>query len=220
MSMEQELFRCWQIQPEKLLLYGFQPDGDKLVFETPLPEERLRIFLTYDGELRGQIRDDVTGEEYTLYRVQTTTGFSAEVRQKYRDLLLDIRARCCKNLHFRTAQARRIGDFIFEAYHGSPEFLWPSLPTYAAFRRDGSKKWYAIIGSVPRRKIDAAADSNEPVEVINVKVDNSNIREILNLTGYYPAYHMNKKCWVSIILDDTLSDEEIRERVRDSFRSV
>ncbi len=31
---------------------------------------------------------------------------------------------------------------------------------------------------------------------------------------------MNKKCWVSIILDDTLSDEEIQERVNDSFHNI
>lgn len=220
MSMEQELFRRWQIQPEKLLQYGFQPDGDKLVYEQPLPEEKLRIFLTYDGELRGQIFDGVTGEEYTLYRVETTTGFSAEVRQKYRDLLLDIRERCCKNLHFRTAQARRIGDFIFAEFGGTPDFLWANLPTYAAFRREGSKKWYAIIGTVSRNKVDAASRSGETVEVINVKVDPGELPDILNLTGYYPAYHMNKKSWVSIILDDTLPDEEIRERLRDSYRSV
>ena len=39
MSMEQELFRRWQMQPEQLLLSGFQTDGDKLVYEQPLPEE-------------------------------------------------------------------------------------------------------------------------------------------------------------------------------------
>ena len=220
MSMEQELFRRWQIQPEQLLFYGFQPDGDKLVYEKPLPEENLRIFLTYDGELRGQIFDGVTGEEYTLFRVETTTGFSAEVRQKYRDLLLDVRERCCKNLHFQTAQARRIADFIFAEFGGTPEFLWANLPTYAAFRRDESKKWYALIGTVPRNKVDAASRSGETVEVINVKADPNDLKEMLNLRGYYPAYHMNKKSWVSIILDDTLPDEEIRERLRDSYRSV
>ncbi len=43
---------------------------------------------------------------------------------------------------------------------------------------------------------------------------------ILSQKGYYPAFHMNKKCWVSIILEDALSDEEIRNRIRFSFETV
>ena len=33
-----------------------------------------------------------------------------------------------------------------------------------------------------------------------------------------PAYHMNKLHWVSIILDGSMSDEEIRRLVHDSYR--
>ena len=41
---------------------------------------------------------------------------------------------------------------------------------------------------------------------------------ILSQKGYYPAFHMNKKCWVSIILEDALSDEEIQNRICFSLR--
>ena len=43
---------------------------------------------------------------------------------------------------------------------------------------------------------------------------------ILSQKGYYPAFHMNKKCWVSIILEDALSDEEIQNRIRFGFETV
>lgn len=32
-----------------------------------------------------------------------------------------------------------------------------------------------------------------------------------------PAYHMNKRHWVSIILDDTVSDEQIERMIADSY---
>ena len=35
--------------------------------------------------------------------------------------------------------------------------------------------------------------------------------------GYYPAYHMNKKNWISIILDDNLSDEDIIDLISKSY---
>ena len=220
MSIEQETFSHYLIQPEKLLFYGFEPDGQTLVYEKNLPEENFRICLRFDGEIIGRIIDLSAGEEYTNFRVETSTGFGAEVRQKYTALLEDIRDKCCRNQYFRSEQGRRINDYIFEKYHSMPEFLWPNIPSYAAFRRSGSKKWFAVIGSVPRRKVDPASSSNREVEVINVKVDSAEIKEILSIGGYYPAFHMNKKCWVSIILDGTLSDEEIQERVSDSFHNI
>lgn len=76
------------------------------------------------------------------------------------------------------------------------------------------------MGSVPRYKLDP--DFREPadVEVINVKVDSSRINDILAQKGYYPAFHMNKKCWVSIILDETLPDAEIQGRIAEGFSAI
>lgn len=220
MTIEEEVFSHYLIQPEKLLLYGFEPDGQTLVCEKMLPEENFKICLRFDGEIKGKILDLAAGEEYTNFRVETSTGFGAEVRQKFAALLEDIRDKCCRNQYFRSEQGRRINDYIFEKYLSVPEFLWPNIPSYAAFRQSDSKKWFAVIGSVPRRKVDPMSASNRDVEVINVKVDTAEINEILSVGGYYPAFHMNKKCWVSIILDGTLSDEEIQERVNDSFQNI
>ena len=76
------------------------------------------------------------------------------------------------------------------------------------------------MGSVPRFKLDPASEDQRDVEVINVKVDSGQIKEILSQPGYYPAFHMNKKCWVSIILEDALSDEEIQTRIANSYASI
>ena len=76
------------------------------------------------------------------------------------------------------------------------------------------------MGSVPLNKVDKEANSALPVEVINVKVDQERIRDYLSQTGIYEAFHMNKKCWVSIILDDMLPDEIIHRMIDDSYRSI
>ena len=76
------------------------------------------------------------------------------------------------------------------------------------------------MGSVPLNKVDKAAKSAQPVEVINVKVDQERIKDYLSQAGIYEAFHMNKKCWVSIILDDTLPDEAIQGMIDDSTRSI
>ena len=220
MRIEEEVFARHKLIPDKLIDYGFKTENDRLAYSRELPDDGMKIIVEYDGAINGRIIDLSLNDEYTAFRVDGTTGYSAQIRQKYIELLTDIRSHCCKNQYFRTPQAQRICDHIFEAYGSAPEFLWPNIPSYAAFRQAGKKKWYAVVGSVPQNKVDREAKSAQPVEVINVKVDQERIKDYLSQTGIYEAFHMNKKCWVSIILDDTLSDDAIQCMIDDSYRSI
>ena len=220
MSIESETFSNHLILADRLLDYGFQPEGNSLIYKKTLPEDQFEIIIKYDGTIRGRIMDLAAGDEYVNYRFENASGYSAGIRQKFIDLLMDIREKCSRNQYYNSEQARRICDYIYETYDRIPEFLWPNIPSYAAFRLKGTNKWFAVMGSVPRYKLDPDAEDRGNVEVINVKADSGKIKEILASKGYYPAFHMNKKCWVSIILDDTLSDDEIQSRLKDSFESV
>ena len=220
MTIEQEIFANSLILEEKLLPYGFERAGSKLIYEKLLQKEDLQIVLEYDGEIRGRIDDLAAHEEYAGFRIMNATGFSAEIKRQFTDLLLDIREKCCRNQYFKSEQARRIHAYLFETYGGAPDFLWPNIPSYGAYRLKGSGKWYAIVGSVPLDRLDHAADSHKDVEVINVKADGEKIKMLLTRKGYYPAFHMNKKCWVSIVLDDTLGDAEICRLIDASYENA
>ena len=56
------------------------------------------------------------------------------------------------------------------------------------------------------------------VDVMNLKLDTFGADRIMSVPGIFPAYHMNHKLWISVLLDDTLSDEEVMILVDDSFR--
>ena len=220
MSIESETFSNYLILADRLLDYGFESEKDRLIYKKPLPEDRFEIVIEYDVTIRGRIMDLAAEDEYVNYRFENAAGYSSGIRQKFIDLLLDIREKCSRNRYYNSEQARRICDHIYETYERIPEFLWPNIPSYAAYRLKGTKKWFAVMGRVPRYKLDPDASDRGDVEVINVKADSGKINEILTVKGYYPAFHMNKKCWVSIILDDTIPDDEIQNRIRDSFESV
>lgn len=220
MSIEEELFARYSFDEGKLAAYGFEPDGNALIYTATLPGGQFEATVVYDGEVSGALVDLDTGEEYTNFRMERARGFSAQVRQAYVDLLTDIRDECCQNRYFDAPQAQRICGLMAEAYGCAPEFLWPNIPSYAAFRREGNKKWFAVMGKVPRSKLDRGSGDAEPVEVLNVKVDPSRTTDLLAERGFYPAFHMSKKCWVSIILDDTLDDARIHPMIADSFESV
>ena len=63
-------------------------------------------------------------------------------------------------------------------------------------------------------------NKNGEVEIINIKLDNIEIKDLLKKDGFYKAYHMNKVSWISIILNDTLSDEVICSLIDKSYEII
>ena len=218
MRIEEDLFQKYSTDENKLVEYGFKSDGGKQVFVKDLPEEEFRILIEYSGTFSGAAIDLSTGEEYVNYRRADAGGFSAEIKDKYVGLLKDIRDHCCINQHYESEQAKRIISHIREKYGDTPEFLWKAFPAFAAVREKSGKKWYAVLGSVPLYKLDKNTTSAQKAEIINLKV--GDVEAMLKKEGYYPGYHMNKKYWISVILDDTIADTEIHQLIADSLKSV
>lgn len=220
MSIESELFSKYLINKAALTAYGFKPEGEKSVLRRLLPEDRLEIVLEYDGEINGRVEDLESGEEYVNFRFRNAVGYSAEIRQKFEDLLFDVREKCSTERYFKGEQTRKVCDYILTYYGVKPEFLWKKFPSFAAFREKESKKWFALIGSVPRNKIDSSSTEHTEIEVLNVKEPPDKVNYLLGKQGYYPAYHMNKKSWVTLILDGSLTDDEVIERIVESRSNI
>lgn len=88
-----------------------------------------------------------------------------------------------------------------------PEYLWAKYPGYVVLRNKNGK-WYGVIMNVPKNKF--RIDSDEVVDVLNVKADMTLIDMLVSQPGFFRAYHMNKLQWVSVFLDGSAPDESIR----------
>ena len=55
---------------------------------------------------------------------------------------------------------------------------------------------------------------------MDVKCGPLMVGSLLAQDGFFPAYHMSKSSWISVILDDTLSDEDIYPLLELSYDSV
>lgn len=71
--------------------------------------------------------------------------------------------------------------------------------------------------AIPKNKLNGEKD-RAVIEVINVKIPQEEGEKLCGTEGIYPAWHMNKKSWVSLILDDTLPDGQIMEFLDESYR--
>ena len=74
----------------------------------------------------------------------------------------------------------------------------------AVFRHADNKKWFAIVLSVSRRKF--GFDSDEVIDVVNLKLPTEMFGSFSAADGVYPAYHMNKLHWISMLLPDAPDD--------------
>ena len=71
-----------------------------------------------------------------------------------------------------------------------------------------NKKWFALVVEINARKLGLAEDKT--VDVLNIKCDPMMIGSLRMKEGFFPAYHMNKENWISILLDGTVSGDEIK----------
>ena len=109
---------------------------------------------------------------------------------------------------------------IRDEYGAEPEFLWPErYPTYCIFRHGNNKKWFALVGDVSGKSL--GMDSDKKVDIINLKFDNGQALDFAeNTPGVFPAYHMNKQHWISVLLDGTVALPEILDLIDISFRTT
>ena len=220
MTIEHELFSRYETDEKALTKYGFKNENGTSVFSRALPEDNFEVVIEYNGEFMGRIIDLDMGGEYTNFRVEGASGYSAEIRQKFTDILLDIRSKCCKNRLFVYGQTRRINEYICKHFNVSPEFMWDSSPSYAVYRRKDSQKWFGLIGNLKRIKLEPESGSKEEIEFMNIKISGEDLSRVLKENGFYRAYHMNKKSWVTMVLDDTLDDSVIEELIDKSYSYV
>ncbi len=218
MSIEEEIFNKYKINKEKLIKYGFKIYNDKLKYSTPILNNSFNVLIEYNGSIKGKVIETSYNDEYTNYRLDTLGEFSSIIKNEFIKVLTDIRDKCADEQLFKYDQTKRINQFISTKYNTNPEFLWDRLPNYCVYR--SNKKWFGVIGSISRNKIDRNTYSKEEVEFINVKVNTKQIDNLLDKNGYYTAFHMNKQNWVSIILDETLSDSEIQNLICNSYNNI
>ena len=218
MTIEEKMFQKTKINYPKLLKYGFVKNKDIYTYTKNIINNHFQVIICIEkGKVTGHIIDLNFNEEYYNFRNETFTGnYVAKIREEFEYILKDIKDKCFTNKTFIYDQTNRIIKLIKEKYHDEPQFEWEDTPDCAVFKHP--KKWYGIIMHINKIKLDF--NTNEDIEIINVKLDPNEIIELLKQDGFYKAYHMNKKYWITIILDNTLSDKLIMELITKSYNLV
>ena len=108
-------------------------------------------------------------------------------------------------------------EYCFNTYSTSPDYPFDVDFETAVLRHTDNRKWYAIVMRVSRRKF--GFDSDEVVDVVNLKLPTEMFGSFSAADGVYPAYHMNKLNWISVLLPDA-PDDVVQFLVNVSFEAT
>ena len=189
----------------KLTEYGFVFDGGAYALNKPLDcgmELRVRVG---DQVLAGVFDGD---EEYTLIFTDAEGGFVGKVRGEFEREISALTTACFDRPVFTNVFSGRQTKLAIEtakACGEELEFLWDDSPDCAIVRRADSEKWYAVFMKVALSKFFPGAEGT--TEIINLHVG----AEIADGKLIFPAFHMNKKLWISVLTDRGLPDEKLLE---------
>lgn len=106
-----------------------------------------------------------------------------------------------------------IFEWCKKQYDVEPDYPW--YDWNAVLRHKDNRKWFGLVLEINGGKL--GMDTEKMVDLLNIKCDPMLIGSLLLQRGFFPAYHMNKDNWVSILLDAPENDEKIKSLLDMSY---
>lgn len=194
---------------QKLIDYGFIVKDNYYYFERDITNHlTLQLSLDLKHTSSFIIYDKDFNEEYFNYNIPI-------IKSLWLSIFNDIKDHCQLILPL-SHQDERINDYINNTYYIKGEYLFSDEPSFCVYRNSTNHKWFGIKMTIEYHRLDSS--KHGLITIINLK--NDQVKSLVNQTTIYPAYHMNKSYWISVLLNDRLEDEVIQDLIDTSFNLV
>ena len=202
---------------EKLLQYGFKEEAEKLIYRKEILDSSFLIEIVFvDSQLLIEVYDLEFDEIYSLFSVDSAVGETVQnIREHVEKLLSSILGLADESGKISS----EIIDYCNKKYGENHVNPFKKHPDILAFVNE-KNKWYALFSDVDYSKLIKNTDITTKVKILNVKYPTDKILEIIDNKNIFPAYHMNKKHWISIVLDKNIKMETIKELIDISYSLV
>ena len=197
------------------IAYGFSKVGDYYILQSDIDMENFNVIVKIGKDsFEANVIELPFNEEYILFNVSDSKGkFVSKIRKKVNELIEDIVNCCFKSLDYR----KLLLDYVKEKYGTISEEPWEDN-NHATIKTTNSKKWYGIFISIPYKTL--SLEKSEKIDVLNVKLNPELIESLIDKKHFFPAYHMNKKYWISIVLDSDVDLNLVKSLIDKSFKLV
>ena len=206
----------------KLIAFGFEFDSQT---STYLYKSKASDFnfefriLIKDGEYSTKVYDLDSECEYLLHKSHQAQGeFVGRVREYLSNLENKIIKQCALDPMFNTLQATKIIELVQEKYHVKAEFLFGEDEPTAVFRKvvKAKPKWFAFISRCNRKTVTGTSEGK--IEILNLRLEASDVDTLITHEHIHRGYHMNKKYWLTIELDTSVDTDMIYALLDKSYQ--
>jgi len=113
---------------------------------------------------------------------------------------------------------KELEKYIYDKYKVSPEAPFRDGPDTLAFKDPYTGKWFALLFPVEAKRLGLLKAGK--IFIVNLKADPDFVAFIGGTEGIMPAYHMNKRRWISVCLDGSVGINEVESLLDASYELV
>ena len=110
----------------------------------------------------------------------------------------------------------KVFAYVKKTYRVEPDYPFSTAPEYPVLRHRDNRKWFALIMDVPRDRL--GLEGTDRVDVINLKCSAAMAASLRTQPGILPAYHMHRDSWITVLLDGTVTSEDLFTLIDISFQ--
>ena len=207
-------------QKDKLLAFGFAEAGGNLMLKKEIADGQFYAEIKLSEKtFTADVFETATNEKYVLFNVASAQGaFVGQIRSEVQDVIEEIREKCFISQDIK----EKYVDFLHSYFHTFGDNPWGEQGdaggTYdtSMVYRCPNNKWFALIMQIKFKNL--GFESDEPVWAVNLKAEN--VESITDKKSIFPAYHMNKKYWITVLLTAVTDFEKLCELTKKSYALV
>ena len=210
------LLEQYDIDCKRAIAYGFSRTEAGLELKKELPEVGLYAEFVIAGKrFEVNVFDADTDEEYLPFNVlDNITGFVTGIREQVEDLVQEIKEKCLLNSNMKL----RLMEYCERKFGTEPEAPWEDSPDAYTFKTAKRNKWYALFMTIPYKSLGLVAKGT--LDVVNIKLPPEKVLDLIDRVHFYPAYHMNKKHWITIVLNKEVDEPLVQQLLEESYGLV
>lgn len=205
------------INNNNLIKFGFKKQKGIFSFSKKICNNQFEMVILLENQkMTSKLIDLMNEEEYVLVDIEDSVGeFVGNVRQEYEEELKQIIEKCTSKEIFKNNQSKEIIEYIRQKYNDELEFLWKKFDDVAIWRNKQNDKWYGLLMKISEQKL--GIESKKITEVIDIRYQKDEVDNIIDNKKIFPGYHMNKKSWITIKLDNSIKIDKIKELIDNSY---
>ena len=199
---------------DRFINFGFQFEENILFFRKNILNDTFRIEIKLINKyFEVEVYDLDFNEVYSLFSVDSANGeIVTAIREEVKDVLEKIL--CLESIIYED-----VLRYVKERYNSTTVKPFKTNPDIKALVT-AKNKWYALFLDVEYNKLQKDSLVDSKVKIVNLKHLSSEISTVIDNRNIFPSYHMNKNHWISVVLDNNIDIEYVKELIELSYNLV